>query len=181
MARILEGLEAPLGRFLMAFANLEDAVTRAINTLMRIDHDEGIILNALMPNFSARIELFEALAQLHAKDHLLENSKKISRALRSLNGVRNNFVHDSWHQFHPENETTSKVRYKISNGSRKLQKTSLSITKEIMQGEVDSTRKLRWAVIYWEGHFRYRDEKIQLAALPEEFYDISPLGKRNRS
>ncbi len=178
MDRILAGLEGPLGRFLMAFANLEDAVTRSINALMRIDHNEGIILNALMPNFSARIELYQALAQHHTKDGLLKNAKKISKSLRSLNGIRNNFVHDSWRQFQPGKETTSKIRYKISNGERKLQRTALSITQEIIEGEVRSVRKLEMAILHWEGNFRFPGASERIVPLPDDFYLPSPLSQR---
>src|SRR5690349_3487009 len=73
-------LHEPLGALVVHFADLEMMVGQIVNTLLRIDPVESLVLDWLMPNFNQRIELMHYLCVHRAinEEHKKYGEKIIS-------------------------------------------------------------------------------------------------------
>jgi hypothetical protein len=183
MWQAMRDVKEPLGELVMQFANLEDATTAAINSLIRLRPREGWVLEALMQNFSARIDLFSALVELNCSDKELKNiALKLASRMREANSDRNNLIHDAWTIYFPDSDTLGKVRYKVENGKLR----QLAIVHEVRPKDVKDTadfvERITLALNHWRWCFQQKDRPESWPApLPEKFYAGSPLHSRARN
>jgi hypothetical protein len=166
----------------MAFAALESKVTTAINTLMRLRHDEGAALAALMQNFNSRIELFAAMAQMNCQDNKLKTlAARIVSLLRQANSDRNNLLHDMWNSYQPVANTFGKIRYKLDNGHLRKLDHAVHVDVEVIKDTAEFSKRIMQCLDDWLVRFRTRDNSGSWPPpLPEKFYEGSPLHNRAR-
>jgi hypothetical protein len=167
----------------MEFAHLEDATTETINALMRLSYPEGAILEALMQNFSLRIELFNTMAQLHADhDGLKSLATKIPRMLHQANADRNNLIHDAWGGYSPRYNAFSKIRYRVEDGKLKQINVLHHITVKDAENTVAFVKRVALELSHWRTCFIYgKDDPSRWPPpLPERSYAGSPLSSRAR-
>jgi hypothetical protein len=111
----------PIGALIIAFSRLEDRLTSTIDMLSGLTPPEGWIYEALMINFSVRIQLFHSLALIHTRDANLRDriSGLVSR-LNTSNARRNNLVHGDWTYADTSNKTFTKVKPKAEAGLKQI-------------------------------------------------------------
>lgn len=154
--QLFYALHEPLGALVMEFAELEAKVTSAINLLLRIDEREGTILEALMPNFAMRIELFHALAMIHLRHPNLEKEvTKIASSLHTANGIRNNLLHNEWTAVSlSPTRTFGKNRSKAQSGKIRPITDVHDVSVDDAWDAVDYTFAVKQRIERWEICFR---------------------------
>jgi hypothetical protein len=171
-------IREPLGHLVSAFAHLEDQVTLTINAMMRLRFEEGLILDTLMQNFSTRINLFAALANLHCKySDLKRQSAKIVSRLREANADRNDLVHNAWNGSSPSLGTVGKIRYKLDNDEIGQIKHLHHITTDDIQKTVVFVERVSTILAHWRSCFNHGvdDPTKWPKPLPEKYYEGSHL------
>lgn len=186
--RTMSELEAPLGRFVMRFAHLEDRVRDQIGYLLRISPLKMWMLEAQLQKFSARIDLLGALYRhkLDAMEKLDEQARKrleksVKRCISLLhdaNACRNNLVHDAWN-ISPDCKALSKVRLKIED-------TKLKYAKELFEVNIETVAKCvtflgnvdRVLVECLYNLDRAHDPTSWHSPLPNSAYERSPLHRQ---
>src|SRR5208282_5740717 len=90
MQQAIRDLREPLGELALHFAALEDQVTMAIISLLRLTPQEGYILETVMRDFGSRIRLFQALVDLTVEVYRCRNlGPKTRNLLRPAGSARN--------------------------------------------------------------------------------------------
>ena len=116
----------PIGALILAFNQLELKLTMTIDALMGMTPPEGWALEALMINFSIRIQLFHTLALMHTRDKELRAAVPgiISR-LNASNTKRNDFVHGTWtavleNDVNPGTQIYTKIKHRAEAGLKQI-------------------------------------------------------------
>jgi hypothetical protein len=178
--RAIDAIQPLLGHLAVEFAQLEDVTTFTINALLRIDHKEGLILDTLMQNFSARIRLMTALIKLHVPaetyNPLRARGLRICSLVGQANSDRNNLLHDSWNGYSPGTKSLHKaLRYDLQDGELTFIPVT-NIDYELIKKTVDFVRRTTIALSQWRTHFVHRDSPEAFGPpLPDRFFQDSPL------
>ena len=182
IVKAFEALQRPLGRLAMAFAELEDELTTCINLLLRIDATEGAVLEALMQNFNSRIELFDALAQMHTRNSELKKlAKRIASRVREANSDRNNLLHDAWRHIDWSTKEFRKVRYKVEGGALKRLEVVYGITEPIIIATAHFVACVHNILWHWRVCFSRQDAPATWPPpLDSKYYEGSPLHTHGR-
>jgi hypothetical protein len=171
-------IREPLGHLVSTFAHLEDQVTLTINTLMRLRYEESVILDTLMQNFSARINLFAALANLHCKySDLKRQAIRIVSRLREANADRNDLIHNAWNGNSPALGTVGKIRYKLDNDEISQIRHLHHITVDDIQQTILFVERVSGLLAHWRACFNrdVTDPQKWPKPLPEKYYEGSHL------
>ncbi|HKN28103.1 MAG TPA: hypothetical protein VJY34_09555 [Roseiarcus sp.] len=177
MQQAIRDLREPLGELALHFAALEDQVTMAIISLLRLTPQEGYILETVMRDFGSRIRLFQALVNLTVKDdHLRNLGQKITNLLLQANSDRNNLLHDAWNSYSPEVNGLNKIRFVLNEKGELTQPPLYELTRQVIAETVAFIERVGLLVADWRARFNWRDlPHVSPAPLPDRWYGGSPL------
>lgn len=190
-AAFFRELNAPLGRIVVTFANLEAQLTRSLTRLLDTSLAEGAALEWLMQNLSNRIELFYFLAMQATRPWLLKprNFSKTAEGLETLrtsaeairgaliqaNADRNNLLHSAWTGLSLTDSTYSKNRLKVSDG--KITEIPMrGISLQLLRDEAKYIISVTMRLMDWTRRFEsWHRPDLWPAPLPDKCLLHSPL------
>lgn len=97
MADLFKDFFEPIGRLIVAFAQMEDTLIRVIGQLMRLSDEDAYSVAATLNSTDALITLFRVSYKLHTRDKSLRSeARELAKSLAAANSFRNRVVHDRW-------------------------------------------------------------------------------------
>ena len=149
---IFQEFLAPVGQLTIAFSIMEEALTWAIGSCLKISNDEAKAIESQILSIDARIKLFHSVGLMQTKDESLRAELKlIIGELERLNTLRNRVLHGFWNNTATgggKESSAAKVRYTTKNGFKQhVQYVAIS---EIRKGARDMIY-LHHRITFWGG------------------------------